>query len=113
MFTDSGGGKWQLLRSGKLSVLICPDNGDCALLPAPFLQCDAVVLGGKVKNLSNLTAGAAIITAEFEDAALIAYELQAKGFRYIYITERDGSIRCTVNGERLSIKTAYPHNKRL
>lgn len=106
MYTDSDGKRWQMLSSGDTFVLICPTAGDCAKLPEDFRMCDVVVIGdGDVKNTIYLTAGAAVVTAEYGEADLIAAKLRIKGFRNVYMTCDEGTIKCRVKSGKLYIKS--------
>ncbi len=104
MFTDSSGCNWQRVKCGGVTILVCPDDGDCALLPQEYLNCDAVVIGVQPKNITYISAGAVIITSEFSDASQTAYRLQVKGFKHIYMTSRDGTLTCAMSGGSLHIQ---------
>ena len=114
-YTDSDGNGWEYLECGGVTALVCPEDGDCALLPHEYLTCDAVIAGGYVKNLTRLTVGAVILTAEWDEAALTACRLYVKGFHYVYMTERDGTVTFTVNRGKLYINTSTSsfHNNAL
>ncbi len=105
MYTDSSGKCWQMLSGGDTRALVCPTAGDCALLPENFRKCDVAVIGdGDVKNTIYLTAGAAVITAEYGEADQIAVKLRVKGFRNVYLTCDEGTIKCMVKGGKLYIE---------
>ncbi len=105
-YTDSDGKAWERLQCGGVTALVCPDDGNCALLPDDYLTCDAVVVGSDLKNITRLTTGAVILTAEWNDATQTASRLHVKGFRHVYMTERDGTVTFTVKRGKLYIKTA-------
>lgn len=104
MYTDSAGDNWQRLQCGNLTVLVCPDGGDCALLPPEYRHCDAAVIGTQPKNITYLSTGAVILTAEFSQASQIAYRLHVKGFRHLYFTSLDGTLTCAAAGGNLLIQ---------
>ena len=104
-YTDSDGKGWERLQCGGVTALVCPDDGDCALLPDDYLTCDAVIVGNDLKNITRLTTGAVILTAEWDEAAQTACRLYVKGFRHVYMTERDGTVTFTVKRGKLYIKT--------
>ncbi len=104
LFVDDDGNGWQLLSSGSVSALICPSGGDCALLPDEFKTCDAVIIGdGGVKNTIYLTVGAAIITADSQEAAVLASTLRVKGLENIYLTSELGAVKFKVKNDKLYI----------
>lgn len=104
MYIASDGKCWQMLSSGDTRLLICPTAGDCALLPESFRECDVVVIGDSdVKNTIYLTAGAAVVTAEYGEADQIAARLRVKGFQNVYMTCDKGTIKCRVKGGKLYI----------
>ncbi|MGN0475383.1 MAG: ComEC/Rec2 family competence protein [Acutalibacteraceae bacterium] len=104
MYIDSDGKRWQMLSSGDTSVLICPTAGNCAMIPENFRACDVVVIGDSdVKNTIYLTAGAAVVTAEYGEADQIAARLRVKGFQNVYMTCDKGTIKCRVKGGKLYI----------
>lgn len=105
MLTDAGGQHWQRLQSGQLTVLLCPDQGDCALLPVTCRECDVAVIGSLPQNITLLHTGAVIITSEYREAAQTASRLQVKGFRHIYLTARDGNVTCAMIDGNLHIAT--------
>ncbi len=104
MYTDREDGKWQRLTCGDTTTLICPDGGDCALLPANYRSCDVTVIGTPPKNITYLNTGAVIITSAFSDASQTAYRLHVKGFKHIYMTARDGTLTCAVIDGNLHIQ---------
>lgn len=107
MYIDSSGDCWQILHCGNTDVLICPTEGDCALLPQKYRTCDILIIGdSKVKNIICLTAGAAIITDESNAANEIAAKLKVKGLTNIYMTSQNGTIFCTVKNNKLYIQTS-------
>lgn len=105
MYTDSAGDNWQRLTCGELTVLICPDGGNCALLPPEYLHCDAAVIGTQPKNITYLSTGAVILTAEFSQASQTAYRLHVKGFSHIYMTGLDGTLTCAMSDDNLLVQT--------
>lgn len=104
MYTDSAGSNWQRLQCGDITVLVCPDGGDCALLPSAYCECDAAVVGVTPKNITCLRTGAVILTSEFSQAAQAAYRLHVKGFKHIYMTGLDGTLTCAVDDGNLLIQ---------
>ncbi len=105
MYIDSDGKCWQLLSSQDTHALICPTAGDCALIPDDFRECDVVVIGDlDVKNTIYLTAGAAVVTAEYGEADEIASKLKVKGFRKVYLTCDEGTIVCRAKDNSLYIQ---------
>lgn len=104
MFTDSSRNNWQRLKCGEVTVLICPDGGNCADLPREYLNCDALVIGTMPKNVTYISTGAVIITSEFSEASQTAYRLQVKGFKHIYMTSRDNTLVCAVSDGNLHIE---------
>lgn len=104
MYTDGQGEHWQRLNCGELTILVCPDDGDCANLPQDYLTCDAVVISTPPKNITYLCTGAVIITSDCSDASETAYRLHVKGFQHTYITVLDGTLTCAMIDGNLHIQ---------
>lgn len=102
-FTDGAGGKWERLLCGDTAVLICPDNGNCALLPDEWLHCDAAVLGKKINGISTLSVGTVIISGKEKNADTLCKSLQNIGYRHVYTTAASGNITLSKRGEELLV----------
>ncbi len=104
-FTDSKGGKWQRLTCGEATAVICPEKGNCALLPESWRSCDAVIAGKEISETEVLTVGAIIVTAKESKADELCQRLRNMGFRHVYSTSVDGSITLSVKNGKLKIRT--------
>ncbi len=107
MFTDGQGAQWQRFTAGATSVLVCPDNGDCALLPPDYLICDILILRTPPAHITYLTAGAVILTGETDQIPLTASRLQVKGFRHLYPAPSGDSFTCEVIDGNLHIQVNH------
>ncbi|MBQ1554438.1 MAG: hypothetical protein IIZ68_03165, partial [Clostridia bacterium] len=104
MFTDRQGAQWQRFTAGATSVLVCPDNGDCALLPPGYLTCDVLILRTPPAHVTYLSAGAVILTGEPDEISLTASRLRVKGFRHLYPASSGDSFTCEVIDGNLHIQ---------
>ena len=104
-FTDIQGGNWQRLTCGEAVALICPEKGNCALLPEEWRSCDTAVVGKELNGVSVLHVGAIIITAKEKNADLLRNRLQSMGFRHVYTTSQYGNITISVRNGSLRIQT--------
>ena len=104
MFTDRQGAQWQRFTAGATSVLVCPDNGDCALLPPGYLTCDVLILRTPPTHITYLSAGAVILTGEPDEISLTASRLRVKGFRHLYPASSGDSFTCEVIDGNLHIQ---------
>ena len=104
--TDSGGGRWQRLQCGDMAVLVCPEKGDCSLLPESWRTADAVVVGKEIIGISSLNVGAVITTATDKNAGKLLLRLRASGFRHIYATCESGDMILSVKDGKLRVSAA-------
>lgn len=102
-FTDSKGGRWERLTSGNAIALICPEKGDCSLLPDSWRSCDAAIVGTDISGVAALDVGAVIITAKENKAAILRKQLENTGFRHVYTTSSSGNITISVKDGRLRV----------
>ena len=104
-FIDSKDGRWLRLLCGDAIALICPEKGDCSLLPDSWKCCDAAVIGREISGISTLTVGAVVITAPENKADLLRRQLENMGFRHVYTTSSGGNIAISVKKSCLRIHT--------
>ena len=103
-FTDVRGQKWERLTCGEATALICPEKGNCALLPEPWRSCDAAVLGRETSGLAALHVGAVIVTAKEKYAIDICHKLRNLGYRHVYNPSENGSITLSLKNGKLKIQ---------
>ena len=104
-FTDSQGGRWERLTGGETTALICPEKGNCLLIPEEWRSCDAAVVGREINGAASLNVGAIITTANEKYADRLCNRLQSIGFRHVYSTSRSGNIILSVRNGKLRIQT--------
>ena len=107
-FRDIRGGLWEKLQCGDAYVLVCPEAGDCALLPPDLLTNDVIVIGDDIKNIFRLSAAAVIVTAPEEKAALTVSRLRVKGFSEVILADHEGGVTFTVRNGKLCWEYAQP-----
>ncbi len=95
-YIDDSGKSWCYVRNNRLSVLICPEEGDCTVLPEDISRPDiAVVQSYRLANITKLGALAVIVSADERVCADSALKLRYRGIEHVYTTAADGSIRIT------------------
>ncbi len=104
-FTDCKGGKWQRLTCGEAVAIICPEKGNCALLPESWRSCDAAVVGKDITGMAALSVGAVIVTAKEKNAEALCRRLRDMGLQHVYSTSVNGSVTLSVKDGRLRIQT--------
>ena len=104
-FIDSKGGRWQRITCGKTSAVICPEKGSCALLPAEWRSCDAVIVGKDVSGIAVMNAGAVIVSANEKNARALCIRLRSMGWKHVYSTAESGSMALSVRNGKLHIRT--------
>ncbi len=88
VFSDENGQNWFYAQTGEISVLICPEGGDCSLLPQKMTYPDcAVVRSDNIVNIHRLSAGAFIVSADVESCGDSVALLRYKGAENVYSTE--------------------------
>ena len=105
-FTDRSGGRWQRMTCGGTTALICPEKGNCTLIPENWRSCDAAVVGKDIIGISTLNVGAVIISANEINSDSLRSRLQDMRFRHIYSTSYDGCITISVKNGKLRVQTA-------
>ncbi len=105
-FTDSQGCRWQRLVCGETSALICPEGGNCALIPGQWKSCDAAVVGKEISGVSALNTGAFIITSGGKYADSLRNRLRNTGCRHVYSTQAHGTVTLSVKNGRLRVRTS-------
>ena len=104
-FTDTEGKKWRKITCGDTTALICPEKGNCVLLPEDWRSCDAVITGDDILGISTLNYGAVIITAKEKKADSLQNRLQGIGIKHVYSTSVNGNIVLTVKNDKLLVRT--------
>lgn len=104
-FTDSKGGKWQRMTCGEATVIICPEKGNCALLPEIWRSCDAAIVGQNISGVAVLNVGAIIVSANEKNADVLCQKLKCMGLKHVYSTATNGSITLSVKDGKLRIHT--------
>lgn len=103
-FTDTQGNHWQLLTCKGMTALICPENGNCSLLPDEWRECDAAVIGKDISGLAALNVGAIIIASTGQNTDTMTSRLKSMGFRHIYATSSDGMITLSLRKGKLCVQ---------
>ncbi|MBE6754705.1 MAG: ComEC/Rec2 family competence protein, partial [Ruminococcaceae bacterium] len=94
VYDDEKGARWTMIWCGELSVLVCPEAGDCSLLPDEFRSPDCAILpGGKLTDTGALNAVAVIVSADGEEGVRAENVLRYRGAENVYSTGKDGSLR--------------------
>lgn len=84
---EQGDGVWVFADYKETRVLVCPDEGDALELPEEMRRVDLLVCGAKVPaNIAKVEADHAIVSTEEERAAIVALQLQARGFDSCFTT---------------------------
>lgn len=104
-FTDSSKGRWERLICGETTALVCPEKGDCSLLPEKWRKCDAAIVGKSINGITVLKAGAIIITAGKKNADALYSQLRDMHIERIYRTSSDGCITVSVKKNQLTVTT--------
>ena len=104
-FSDRTGGKWQRLTCGEATALICPEKGDCLLLPDDWRSCDAVIVGKEINGLAAMNVGAIITIAKESKAYALCNRLKSTGFGHVYGTAQSGTISLSVKDGKLRVRT--------
>lgn len=104
-FTDTEGKHWQRLTCGESIALVCPEKGDCMLLPEEWRCCDAAIIGREIFGIAAVRTGAIVVTAKESQADRTCMRLRNMGYRHIYATTMDGTVRFSVKSGKLRIKT--------
>ncbi len=86
-FTDSDGKVWIYIKCGKITTLVCPENGDCSLLPVYMRNpwC-AVVMSDDIINQWALNASVIIVSADNKECANSEALLRYRGAETVYTT---------------------------
>lgn len=102
--TDSEGSIWIWGDCGT-TVLICPEEGDCLLLPDEFRSPDVlVVLNSDIKNITAVNSAAVVICAEERMSAKERAVLEYRGMKNVYAVEDDGKISFERKGQAVSVR---------
>ena len=102
-YTDSSGDIWVNVVNGDMRVLICPENGNCSLIPEEmrYPWC-AVVLSSDITNIGALSPSAVIVSADSEECAHSAALLRYRGVEMVYTTAQ-GNVIVSENGAGMLI----------
>lgn len=108
-FADSSGLVWVYAKVEDLSVIICPQQGDCLQLPSEMRTADIAILSsGKQINAAYLSATAYIVSADRRNSAEAKLLLEYRGIENIYATGTEGSLMIEEkNGKILLGGVAY------
>ena len=102
--SDANGDRWTCITTGELSVLVCPEGGDCALIPEYMRQPDcAVMLSEDIVNITYLDAIAIVVTADADNSAHAESVLRFRGAENVYSTGVSGDLRLSASGEAIMI----------
>lgn len=103
-FTDDNDMLWVWAECRDLSLLICPEDGDCMLVPEKYAAPDvAVVTSDDIVNVTHIRPTALIISAVENEGKSAEAVLGYRGMKNIFSTDRDGCIVVTESGQGLLI----------
>lgn len=103
-YCDDAGCVWTYACIDNLSILICPPGGDCKRLPPAMTAPDcAVVLSSDVANIHLVNATATVVSREYDDAAVLKANLQARGAKNVYTTSQ-GTLEIRSSGNGITVK---------
>ena len=105
-FIDGTGEKWQKLKCGNSTALICPENGDCSLLPENWRTVDAAIVGKRINGVPSLRVGVIITTATDKKAELLKMRMRSIGVRHVYSTYSVGNITLSVKDGTLRVSAS-------
>ena len=90
-YTDAEGGVWLWGECGA-TFLICPEDGDCLLLPEQLTRPDvAVVSDSQIKNITCIDPAAVVVCAVDYQCAHERAVLEYRGMKNVYAVD-DGCI---------------------
>ncbi len=102
-YTDAEGGVWLWGECG-VTVLVCPEEGDCLLLPEQLIRPDvAVVPDSKLKNITCIDPAAVVVCAEDHQRAHERAVLEYRGMKNVYAVDDDGCISFERKGNGLAV----------
>ena len=105
LFTDSAGMVWTWAECRAMSVLICPEQGDCLLLPEEFLRPDvAVVCADGVTNVTVIDPVAVIVgAADTIGAKRAASGLEYRGIKNVFAVADEGFVEVRPSGQGICV----------
>lgn len=93
VFSENEGNHWIYFKSGDYSVLVCPEKGDCGLLPEELRSPSVLVINGEIPDkITNINSGMAVVSDTAENSAEIKNKLISMGFLNIFTTGESGNI---------------------
>ncbi len=97
-YTDSEGKVWVLAHSGGMSVLVCPEEGNCALIPQTMASPDcAVIRSAEITNIALLSAQIVVISADSRECANAQALIRYRGIENVYTTAQ-GTVTVSQHG---------------
>ncbi len=103
-FTDEKEKVWVWAECGGLSMLVCPENGDCALVPEEYDSPDvALIISDSIINAGKLSPTALIITADPKDGQRAEAVMSYRGMKNIFTIADGTCIEISESGEGILI----------
>ena len=85
-------------------MLICPEDGDCLLIPEEYRRPDiAVVTSDSIINVTSISPTALIVSAAEGDAGRAEAVLGYRGMQNLFTTEEKGCIIITESGQGILV----------
>jgi len=103
-FSDSEDRLWVWAQCGELTLLVCPEGGDCMLLPEEYTLPDvAIVTSDSITNVTCLCSTALIVSAPEDDGGRAEAVLAYRGMKNIFATAEDGCIVVVQDGQGIRV----------
>lgn len=102
--TDDAGDMWIWCRCGDLSMLVCPEGGDCKRLPREYSKPDlAVFPSANMVNVTYLDPIASVVSMDSSQGVREAAALEYRGLRNVFTAPCEGYIHVTKDGKGIRI----------
>ncbi len=101
-FTDESGKLWIWAECDGLTMLVCPEGGDCALVPDEYDAPDvALMTTDNMINVTRIHPLASVVSAE--DSARVKTVLSYRGVTNIFTTQQESCMTISESGEGIYI----------
>ncbi len=103
-YVDADGQVWVWAQCG-VSVLICPQEGDCMLLPGEYTAPSVMIVpDSSIKNITVVDALAVVVTADRESCAAEGSIIEYRGMSNVYTVEENRCLELSPSGQGVSVR---------
>jgi len=102
-YTDTEGMVWISIINGNMSLLVCPENGDCSLIPEDMRSpwC-AVITSSDIANIGVLSPFSVIVSADEDVCAKTGALMLYRGVKHVFTTV-EGNVVVSEKGAGICI----------